>query len=166
MVATCWLAAARKAARTSQSATTLLANKSYEAAISWNTFPRAAHLKRRRLIRPLFDRSRADVGTVTAGCVRLLFRTVPRAETGQAAPVQVGFAPGRTRTAVERNRIRRLLREVYRVHQHALVDLFLRRPNMLTVMILFRGKVSNADEGIPRDLPVALERLAAQVNCR
>jgi hypothetical protein len=37
---------------------------------------------------------------------------------------------------------------------------------MLTVMILFRGKVSNADECIPRDLPVALERLAAQVNCR
>ncbi|HMB93876.1 MAG TPA: ribonuclease P protein component [Rhodothermales bacterium] len=131
-----------------------------------NTFPRVAHLKRRRLIRPLFDRSRDDVGTVTAGCIRLLFRAVPRTETGQSVPVQVGFAPGRTRTAVERNRIRRLLREVYRVHQHALVDLFLHRSETLTVMILFRGKVAKGDTCIGQDLPRALERLAAQVNCR
>jgi ribonuclease P protein component len=118
------------------------------------------------LIRPLFDRSRDDVGTVTAGCIRLLFRMVPRAETGQTVPVQVGFAPGRTHTAVERNRIRRLLREVYRVHQHALVDLFLRRADTLTMMILFRGDVAKADRCIAQDLPVALDRLAAQVNCR
>jgi len=122
--------------------------------------PRAARLKRRRLIRPLFDRSRTDVGTVAAGCVRLLFRTVAPEALGHEVPVQVGFAPGRTRSAVERNRIRRLLREVYRRHQFLLVDLFLRRPDALTMMVLFRGRPEAAADGIPRDLPRALARAA------
>ncbi len=126
-------------------------------------FPRSARLKRRRLIRPLFDRDRDDVSTVAVGCVRLLYRTVPRVLTGYDTPVQIGFAPGRTRTAVLRNRIRRLLREVYRVHQHTLVDLFSQRSDALTVMVLFRGRSETATTAIPRDLPLALKQLAAQV---
>lgn len=124
-----------------------------------HTFARASRLKRRRLIRPLFDRRAEDVGTVTAGCIRLLYRVVPRAETGHDVPVQVGFAPGRRRTAVARNRIRRLLREVYRVHQHGLVGLFSHRPDeALTVMLLFRSRDADAD-AIHADLPRALDRL-------
>ena len=126
------------------------------------TFPRAARLKRRRLIRPLFDRDRDDVGTVAVGCVRLLYRTVARAETGCDTPLQIGFAPGRIRGAVVRNRIRRLLREGYRVRQHILTDCFLPRPDTLTVMVLFRGRADAASTCIPRDLPRALEQLAAR----
>ena len=125
-------------------------------------FPRAARLKRRRLIRPLFDRNRDDVGTVAVGCIRLLYRTVARTQTGYDIPVQIGFAPGRVRTAVLRNHIRRRLREVYRVHQHILVDLFVHRPETLTVMVLFRGRPDRAAACIPHDLPQALKRLAMQ----
>ncbi len=125
-------------------------------------FPRANRLKRRRLIRPLFDRDRDDVGTVAVGCVRLLFRTVAREETGYDTPVQIGFAPGRIRGAVVRNRVRRLLREGYRVRQHVLLDRFEQRPDTLTVMVLFRGRVETASTCIPRDLPKALEQLAAR----
>lgn len=125
------------------------------------TFPRSHRLKRRRLIRSLFDRGRDDVGTEAVGCVRLLYRTVPRAATGHDVPLQIGFAPGRrTESAVQRNRIRRLLREVYRVHQHLLVDLFLRRDDTLIVMVLFRGRLHQVEEGIPRDLPRAMKRVA------
>ena len=126
------------------------------------TFPTSHRLKRRRLIRSLFDRSRDDVYTVAVGCVRLLFRVVDREETGHDTPIQIGFAPGRrVESGVERNRVRRLLREVYRVHQHTLVDLFVRRPHTLLVMILFRGAPAQADDCIERDLPVALERAAS-----
>lgn len=126
-------------------------------------FPKAARLKRRRLIRPLFDRRRTDVGTVAFGCVRVLYRVVPRPETGAEVPVQVGFAPGRRRTAVERNRVKRQLREVYRAHQQALVDLFSVRPGeALTMMILFRGKPEQA-AAIGRDLPRVLGRLAERL---
>lgn len=128
------------------------------------TFPPSHRLKRRRLIRALFDRRRDDVHTVAVGCIRLLYRVVDRETTGYDVPIQVGFAPGRrVESGVERNRVRRLLREVYRVHQHTLVDLFVRRPEALTLMILFRGEPAQADAGVERHLPRAMERAAAHL---
>lgn len=129
-----------------------------------HTFPRSHRLKRQRLIRSLFDRRRTDVGTQAAGCIRLLYRVVSREAIGHDVPVQVGFAPGRrVRNAVERNRVRRLLREVYRTHQYVLVDLFACRPDALTVMILFRSDPARASEDVPRDLPRALRRAAGHL---
>ena len=122
--------------------------------------PRPFWLKQRRLIRPLFDRSDPDARSVAVGCVRLVFRAVPREEVGPGVPVQVGFAPGRrTRSAVGRNRLRRQMREVYRRHQRALVDLFLRRGDTLTLMVLFRGDPDRAPSCLSHDLPAALERV-------
>jgi ribonuclease P protein component len=128
------------------------------------TFPTSHRLKRRRLIRSLFDRSCDDVETVAVGCIRLLYRVVDREAIGHDVPLQVGFAPGRrVESGVERNRVRRLLREVYRVHQHTLVDLFVCDPGRaLIVMILFRGDPAQADNCIERDLPQAMEQVAAR----
>ncbi len=125
------------------------------------TFPRSHRPKRQRLIRSLFDRRRTDVGTEAVGSVRLLYRVVPRADTGHDVPLQIGFAPGRrTRNAVERNHMRRLLRETYRTHQHVLTSLFLEdRAHALVVMALFRGRPRQAAERIPQDLPEAMRRL-------
>ncbi|PEN12343.1 ribonuclease P [Longibacter salinarum] len=128
------------------------------------TFPRTHRLKRKRLIRSLFDRSRDDVQTVAVGSIRLLYRTASTDEVGYDVPIQIGFAPGRrVSPGVERNRVRRLLREVYRVHQHLLVDLFVRRPDVLLVMALFRGDPNRAD-AISRDLPRAMQRLADRLS--
>jgi len=125
-----------------------------------NTYPRAHRLKRRRLIRPLFERGRRDVGRVSVGVVQIRYRVVPREETGTGAPVQFGFAPGRrARTNVGRTRLRRLMRETYRLHQHGLRDLFGARPDSLTAMVLFRGQEATAAEDLRRDLPQALRRL-------
>lgn len=96
--------------------------------------------------------------------MRLLFRVVPRSEVGADVPVQVGFSAGRqARRAVVRNRIRRLLRETYRLHQHPLVELFRDRPDTLTLMILYRADPTVARECIRRDLPEALRRLTEQL---
>ncbi len=128
------------------------------------TFPPSYRLKRRRLLRSLFDRSRDDVKTVAVGCVRLLYRVVDRSALGHDVPLQVGFAPGsRAESGVQRNRIRRLLREVYRVHQYTLVDPFVCRPDTLIVMILFRGAPEQADACIERDLPRAMQRVADRI---
>lgn len=128
------------------------------------TFPRSHRLKRKRLIRSLFDRSRSDVRTVAVGCVRLLYRVVDREATGHDVPLQIGFSPGpKVRSGVPRTRIRRLLREVYRVHQHRLVDCCRERDQALIVMALFRGHPDQADDCIPRDLPCAMTRAADDV---
>ncbi len=123
--------------------------------------PRVFSLKRNGLIRPLFDRTRDDVGTLTGGCIRIVYRIVPRDTLPAAVPIQVGFAPGRIPRAVRRNRIKRLLREVYRVHQDDLVGLFCDRNDALTMMIVYRGKndVQTAGERIRTDLPDLLSEL-------
>ncbi len=122
--------------------------------------PRSYRLKRRRLIRALFARNDPAVGSVAAGCVRLVFRMVPRDETGEDVPLQIGFSPGRgLKRAVDRNRVKRILREVYRKRQHVLIDLSLRKGHTLTMMALFRGRLEDAARCIPRDLPEAMQRL-------
>ncbi|MEL7360634.1 MAG: ribonuclease P protein component [Bacteroidota bacterium] len=121
-------------------------------------WPRAFRLKRRRLIRPLFDRRRPDVHRVTAGSIAVLYRLATEQEVGQHVPIQVGFAPGRrARTNAGRTRLRRLLRETFRVHQHPLVDLFSDRPETFTAMVLFRGQEATASQQIRRDLPRAIQ---------
>jgi len=128
------------------------------------TFPPSHRLKRRSLIRSLFDRGRDDVVTVAEGCIRLLARVVDRSALGHDVPAQVGFAPGgRVESGVERNRVRRLLRETYRRHQHPLTDGFAGRADAAVVMILFRGPPAQADTCIAEDLPVALPRLVERI---
>ncbi len=128
--------------------------------VAGHNFPRAFRLKRRRLIRPLFDRSKGDVGFINVGVVQIRYRIVPRTEVGIAAPLQIGFAPGsRTRTKVGRNRVRRVMREAFRHNQYGLVNLFEKQGDCLTMMVLFRGKEATAGDDIRRDLPEALTQL-------
>ena len=126
-----------------------------------NAFPRSRRLKRRRLLRPLFDRARPDVGRVRVGPVVVLHRTAARAETGEDVPVQVAFAPGRVARGAGRVRLRRVMRETFRTHQQALVAAFAGRPDCLTLVVLYRGKAETAEADIRRCLPEALGRLAA-----
>ncbi len=129
-------------------------------------FPRARRLKRRRLIRPLFDRRRTDVSSLAVGVVRLKWRLVPREATGLRTPLQVGFAPGRrARTNAGRTTLRRHLRETFRRHQHGLLAAMERYPGQaLTVMLLFRGNEATASADLRRDLPLALDRLADRLH--
>ena len=130
-----------------------------------HSFPRAYRLKRRRLIRPLFDRSRKDVHSVTAGSIRILYRVAQREEAGENVPLQIGFTSGRgVRRAVTRNAIKRRLRETYRTHQHLLTQLFAGSPTeMLTVMVVFRGDPAKAAADIPTHLPTAFQRLVEKI---
>lgn len=123
--------------------------------------PRRARLKRRRLIRPLFDKTRQDVCTVSVGSIRLLYRVVPRSEMGAWEPVQVGFAVGRMGGAVHRNAAKRAMREAYRVNQQLLQQAAPSQEEALTVMILYRGWKKQGN--LRGDLAEALRQLSARV---
>ncbi|MFK7844846.1 MAG: ribonuclease P protein component [Rhodothermales bacterium] len=130
-----------------------------------HTFPQGFRLKRKRLIRPLFDRGRKDVGTATAGCIRLLYRLADPVDAGVAVPLQIGFTTGRgVKRAVDRNRLKRYMRESFRLNQHLLLDLMASRPDkMLTVMVIFRGNLETAGQQIPRAIPTAFSSLAVKI---
>jgi ribonuclease P protein component len=128
-------------------------------------FPRRHRLKRQRLIRPLFEPGRADVRATRVGPLAVRYRLAPLEEVGAAVPVQVGFAVSRgAGDRPARNRIKRHLREVYRVHQHALVDLFADRPAVLTIDGTLPWPPAGARAAIERALPAALARVADAVS--
>jgi RNase P protein component len=128
-----------------------------------HALPRSRRLKRRRLVRPLFDRARPDVGRVRVGVVHVVYRRAGAEDVGAAVPLQAGFAPSRTRTKVGRNRVRRALRETFRLHQRALLDALAGHAGTLTLFVIFRGREATAPADIRRDLPVALARLAGRI---
>lgn len=120
-------------------------------------FPRSMRLKRRRLIAPLFERSAPDTKSLVAGSIRILYRFVPRSATGTSVPMQVGFAPGRCRNAVQRNRIRRQMRETWRKHQDLIGFQTIPVAQTLTLMVL--GRSSNRNQGLSHDLLQAMHLL-------
>jgi ribonuclease P protein component len=128
--------------------------------------PRDRRLKRRRLIRPLFQHDRPGVGRVSSGVIQLRWRLVPRAESGTDTPLQVGFAPGRrARTKVARNRLRRIMRESWRINQEALIDRMRSAPGRtLTVFALYRGPVAGSEAEVRRDLPAAMALLSDRIS--
>lgn len=121
--------------------------------------PRSHRLKRRRLIRPLFDRDRADVRTIPSGSIRAVYRVVDTPDGG-STPLQVGvFVSRRAGGAVRRNRIRRQMREAYRHRHPDLVTALAGRPGMLTLALVFRGSPDVDWNTLRRDVSSVVERL-------
>jgi ribonuclease P protein component len=128
-------------------------------------FPRQRRLKRQRLIRPLFKRDRADVRQLRSGPVVIRYRLVTPASVGVDTSLQTAFAVGRAigdRPA--RNRVKRIMRETFRLHQEDLVQSMSNRPEVLTMMILFRGRFEGASRAIRSALPEAMSHLLAQLH--
>ena len=128
-------------------------------------FPSAFRLKSRRLIRALFDRSRDDVLSIASGSIRLLVRPVPKMALRANVPLQIGFTTGRNiRRAVDRNRIKRYMREAYRLNQHELLAVLESYPDSaLTLMVIFRGHTNRARRQIPLHIPTTLKLLVDKI---
>jgi len=124
------------------------------------SFPKQEHLKSRKKIQALFQKGEA----FSVFPLRLLYLK----ETGTAVPPQVGFSvPSRRfKKAVDRNRIKRLLREAYR-HQKQDLLLYLKNKDLsLHLFFIYTGKEIPDYPFLSKKMAVSLERLLSKLQTK
>lgn len=117
-----------------------------------NTFSKNERLKSGKKLQQLFTARQS----VHAGTVRLLYL----AEEGSSLlKCGVGLSGRYFKKAVDRNRIKRLLREAYRLQQHDLKTFTEINQKDISIFILYTGKELPQYENIYNAVGVALQKL-------
>ncbi|MBX6380976.1 MAG: ribonuclease P protein component [Thermoflavifilum aggregans] len=122
------------------------------------TFKKAERLKKRRLIEQLFAEGRS----FSCPPLRVYYSIHPVTDQQQVAyPAQVAFAvPGKYfRKATQRNRIKRLLREAYRLQKHELYAYLRQQGMVLHWMIIYQGKEIPTFEEISQKMQAVMLRM-------
>jgi ribonuclease P protein component len=118
------------------------------------TFSKDERLSSRKILSGLFEKGKV----IIVSPFRLLWlqTTLP-----SSTPVQIAFSvPVKNfRRAVDRNRIKRQIREVYRKNKSSVYALSESRKKQYALMIVFIGKVKPTFEEVESKLKLVLHRL-------
>ncbi|MBU3744241.1 MAG: ribonuclease P protein component [Sediminibacterium sp.] len=99
------------------------------------TYPRTEKLKSRKLIQELFAKGKS----VSAAPIKCLFLIQPEGMT-ELIQTGVGVSARNFRKSVQRNRIKRMLREAYRNNNQSLHQALSQKQQSLAVFMLYLGK--------------------------
>ncbi|OQP67040.1 ribonuclease P [Niastella vici] len=99
------------------------------------TLNKTERLKRRKIIEQLFSEGRA----VTAFPIRVQYKLIDQPGTG---PLQAGFSASSRnfKKAVDRNRIKRLMREAYRLQKAPLEQALQTKKRQLALFLIYTGR--------------------------
>lgn len=123
------------------------------------TYNRQEKLKSRKLMQELFSKGKS----FTVFPLKVLF-FIPSAKLDFTVKTGVGASGRNFKKAVDRNRIKRILRECYRTEKLPLHQ-FLTEHNMQAVIfLLYIDKVLPEYKLIKNKMPVAIQRLMKELN--
>lgn len=117
------------------------------------TYSRSEKLKSRKLLNQVF----AEGKSLNVFPLKITF-TSKDIETISSANIGVGASSRYFKKAVDRNRVKRLLREAYRLHKNQLLEL-LPEKKQVNVFILFIGKEIAETALIAEKMPIILQKL-------
>ena len=118
-----------------------------------NTFSKSQRLKSRKKLQQLFTEGKS----VRTPNIRIVY-LLEKAPTGEVK-CGVGLTTKYFKKAVDRNRIKRLLREAYRLQQHPLNRYTAENNQSLSLFILYSGKELPAYHIIYENVEIALQKL-------
>jgi len=122
------------------------------------TLKKAERLKRRKIIEQLFSEGRA----VTAFPIRVQYKMVDQL----TVPLQAGFSVSSRnfKRAVDRNHIKRLMREAYRLQKLPLEQALQTKEQQLALFLIYTGKELPVYALVKEKVEVVLKKLLQTVN--
>lgn len=124
-----------------------------------NTFPLKEHLKSKKTIEKLY----AEGTSVTAYPLRAVFIQQNREEQDVTASVLISVAKKRFRHAVDRNLVKRRIREAYRTSKYPLTEVLENNDKRIAVAILYIDTRHNSTAFIKRKMEKLLEGILAKL---
>lgn len=118
-----------------------------------NTFPLKEHLKSKKTIEKLY----AEGASVTAFPLRAVFIEQGQEEQEPVAAILISVAKKRFRHAVDRNLVKRRIREAYRTSKHPFIEALENKGKKMAVAILYIDTRHNSTSFIRRKMERLLE---------
>lgn len=118
-----------------------------------NTFPLKEHLKSKRVIEKLY----AEGASVTAYPLRAVF--LEQQDQDPAAAILISVAKKRFRHAVDRNLVKRRIREAYRTSKHPLIEALENDGKKIAIAILYIDTKHNSTAFIKRKMEKLLDNI-------
>ena len=128
-----------------------------------NTFPLKEHLKSKKTIEQLY----AEGASVTAFPLRAVFIEQAKEEQEPVAAILISVAKKRFRHAVDRNLIKRRIREAYRTSKHPFIEALQNNGKKMAVAIIYIDNKHNSTAFIRKKMVKLLENILAkhEVTC-
>jgi ribonuclease P protein component len=123
-----------------------------------NTFPLKEHLKSKSVIEQLY----AKGASVTAYPLRAVFLEQEHDKQQPTATILISVAKKRFRHAVDRNLVKRRIREAYRTSKHTFVDALENKGKKIAVAILYIDTKHNSTAFIKRKMEKLLDNIIAK----
>lgn len=126
------------------------------------SFPKTEHLKSKRIIEELY----AKGSSVTAYPLRAVFLALTQEEQAPTASILVSVAKRRFRHAVDRNLMKRRIREAYRLNKYLLTDELQKAGKKMAIAILYIDSKHAGSEYLNRRMCKLLDNIVEKENAK